>query len=75
MVGGVLRTAERNRPLQPRRVRRGCFHPRVHCTVNCPNLVALPESEVKEARDRVRASLQNAQFEFPARKITACPKN
>ena len=34
------------------------------------NLVGLPETEVKEARDRVRAALQNAQFDFPARKIT-----
>src|SRR5262252_10223961 len=34
------------------------------------NLVGLPETEVKESRDRVRAALQNAQFEFPARKIT-----
>src|SRR5438552_1193201 len=34
------------------------------------NLVGLPETEVKESRDRVRAAIQNAQFEFPARKIT-----
>src|SRR5215475_11969807 len=34
------------------------------------NLVGLPETEVKESRDRVRAALQNAQFDFPARKIT-----
>jgi hypothetical protein len=33
------------------------------------NLVGLPETEVKESRDRVRAALQNAQFDFPARKI------
>lgn len=33
------------------------------------NLVGLPETEVKEARDRVRAALQNAQFDFPSRKI------
>ena len=33
-------------------------------------LVGLPETEVKEARDRVRAAIQNAQFEFPARRIT-----
>lgn len=33
-------------------------------------LVGLPETEVKEARDRVRAALQNARFEFPARRIT-----
>jgi magnesium chelatase family protein len=34
------------------------------------NLVGLPETEVKESRDRVRAALQNAGFEFPIRKIT-----
>src|SRR6266567_6238279 len=34
------------------------------------NLVGLPETEVKESRDRVRAAIQNAQFDFPARKIT-----
>src|SRR6478752_5740773 len=33
-------------------------------------IVGLPEAEVKEAKDRVRAALQNAQFEFPARRIT-----
>jgi len=34
------------------------------------NLVGLPEAEVREARDRVRAALQNAQFDFPPRKFT-----
>src|SRR5215471_16922971 len=33
-------------------------------------IVGLPEAEVKESRDRVRAALQNARFEFPARRIT-----
>jgi len=33
-------------------------------------IVGLPETEVKEAKDRVRAALQNAQFGFPARRIT-----
>ncbi len=33
-------------------------------------IVGLPEAEVKEARDRVRAALLNAGFEFPARRIT-----
>ena len=33
-------------------------------------IVGLPETEVREARDRVRAALQNARFEFPARRIT-----
>ncbi|MFN7777792.1 MAG: YifB family Mg chelatase-like AAA ATPase [Betaproteobacteria bacterium] len=33
-------------------------------------LVGLPEAEVKESRERVRAALQNCGFEFPARRIT-----
>ena len=33
-------------------------------------IVGLPETEVKEAKDRVRAALQNARFDFPARRIT-----
>ena len=33
-------------------------------------VVGLPEAEVREARDRVRAALQNAGFAFPARRIT-----
>src|SRR6185312_7719541 len=44
----------------------------VHLAGGLPavHLVGLPETEVREARDRVRAALQNAQFEFPARRIT-----
>jgi magnesium chelatase family protein len=44
----------------------------VHLAGGLPafNLVGLPDTEVRESRDRVRAALQNAQFEFPARKIT-----
>ncbi len=34
------------------------------------NLVGLAETEVKEARDRVRAALMQSGFDFPARKIT-----
>jgi len=33
-------------------------------------LVGLPDTEVKEARDRVRAALQNSGFEFPAKRTT-----
>jgi magnesium chelatase family protein len=33
-------------------------------------IVGLPETEVKEAKDRVRAALQTARFDFPARRIT-----
>jgi magnesium chelatase family protein len=44
----------------------------VHIAGGLPgiNIVGLPDTEVREARDRVRAAVQNAQFEFPARKIT-----
>ncbi|MEO8344277.1 MAG: YifB family Mg chelatase-like AAA ATPase [Betaproteobacteria bacterium] len=44
----------------------------VHIAGGLPgvHLVGLPEAEVREARDRVRAALQNAQFDFPARKVT-----
>jgi hypothetical protein len=43
----------------------------VHLAGGLPafNLVGLPDTEVKESRDRVRAALQNAQFVMPARKI------
>ena len=34
-------------------------------------LVGLPDTEVKEARDRVRAAIVNSGFEFPQKKITA----
>ena len=34
------------------------------------HIVGLPDAEVREARDRVRAALNHARFEFPARRIT-----
>jgi magnesium chelatase family protein len=34
------------------------------------SIVGLPEAAVRESRDRVRAAIVNAQFEFPQRKIT-----
>jgi magnesium chelatase family protein len=34
------------------------------------NIVGLPEAAVKESKDRVRSALLNANFEFPARRIT-----
>jgi len=44
----------------------------VHLANGLPGLsiVGLPEAAVKESKDRVRAALQNARFEFPARRIT-----
>jgi predicted ATPase with chaperone activity len=33
-------------------------------------IVGLPETEVKEARDRVRAAIQNGGYEMPAQRIT-----
>src|SRR5579872_1505724 len=34
------------------------------------SIVGLPETEVKESRERVRSALLNTHFEFPARRIT-----
>lgn len=44
----------------------------VHLANGLPNftIVGLPEAEVKESKDRVRAALQTARFEFPSRRIT-----
>ncbi|HNH93632.1 magnesium chelatase domain-containing protein, partial [Accumulibacter sp.] len=44
----------------------------VHLASGLPNvtLVGLPDTEVREARDRVRAALQNSGFEFPRKRIT-----
>ena len=44
----------------------------VHLGSGLPSftIVGLPEAEVKESRDRVRAALLNCRFEFPARRIT-----
>jgi magnesium chelatase family protein len=44
----------------------------VHLANGLPSftIVGLPEAEVKESKDRVRAALLTCQFEFPARRIT-----
>lgn len=44
----------------------------VHISAGLPGLtiVGLPETTVKEARDRVRSALINSGYTFPARKIT-----
>jgi magnesium chelatase family protein len=44
----------------------------VHLANGLPSfaLVGLPDTEVKEARERVRAAIQNCGFEFPMRRIT-----
>ena len=44
----------------------------VHISNGMPalTLVGLPETTVKEARDRVRSAIVNANFEFPSRRIT-----
>ena len=34
------------------------------------NIVGLPDTEVKESRDRVRAAIIQSGFDFPAKKIT-----
>lgn len=47
---------------------------RVEVSLDCGlptfNIVGLPATVVKESRDRVRAALVNAHFEFPAGRIT-----
>jgi len=44
----------------------------VHLSGGLPrmSIVGLPEAAVREAKDRVRAAIQCAQYEFPARAIT-----
>lgn len=44
----------------------------VHLTRGLPGLsiVGLPETAVKESKDRVRSALINARFEFPNRRVT-----
>jgi magnesium chelatase family protein len=44
----------------------------VHLANGLPSftIVGLPEAEVKESKDRVRAAIQTSQFEFPAKRIT-----
>lgn len=44
----------------------------VHLGPGLPSftIVGLPDTEVREAKDRVRAALNHTHFEFPARRIT-----
>lgn len=44
----------------------------VHVANGLPSfaIVGLPDTEVKESRDRVRSAIQMSGFEFPARRIT-----
>lgn len=44
----------------------------VHVASGLPSfsIVGLPDTEVKESRDRVRSAIQNSGFDFPARRIT-----
>lgn len=44
----------------------------VHLAGGLPSMsiVGLPEAAVREAKDRVRAAIQCAQYEFPSRRIT-----
>ena len=44
----------------------------VHLSNGLPSLsiVGLPETAVKESKDRVRGAILNSQFDFPARRIT-----
>ena len=44
----------------------------VHLSNGLPafHMVGLPETAVKESKDRVRSAIINSHFEFPARRIT-----
>ncbi|GAB2196936.1 YifB family Mg chelatase-like AAA ATPase [Sessilibacter sp. MAH4] len=44
----------------------------VHLSSGLPslNIVGLPETAVKESKERVRSALLNSHFEFPARRVT-----
>lgn len=44
----------------------------VHISDGLPalSLVGLPETAIKESRDRVRSAIMNSHFDFPARRIT-----
>lgn len=58
------------------RAQDGVHAPAVRVEVDLANglpgisIVGLPEAAVKESKDRVRAAIKNAHFEFPARRIT-----
>ena len=58
------------------RARTGICAPEVRVEVHlggglpAMNIVGLPEAAVREAKDRVRAAIACAQFEFPQRRIT-----
>lgn len=58
------------------RAKSGIDAPLVSVEAHLPNglpafhLVGLPETSVKESKDRVRSAIINSHFEFPARRIT-----
>jgi len=58
------------------RAQEGINAPEVSVEVHLANglpafsIVGLPETAVRESRERVRAALQNSHFDFPARRIT-----
>lgn len=58
------------------RAQEGMHAPEVMVEVHLANglpsftIVGLPETAVKESRERVRAAITNSRFEFPARRIT-----
>lgn len=50
------------------------FKVTVECDISCGlprfDLVGLPDTVVKESRERVRASVKNCRLEFPVSRIT-----
>ena len=72
----ILRSSTMTLAVVRSRALSGMFAPEVTVEVHLANglpaftLVGLAEAEVKEARERVRAALQNCRFDFPSRRIT-----
>lgn len=70
----VRRAHVARRAIQPRPLGNACAlgDGRNHIANGLPSftIVGLPDTEVKESKDRVRAALQNAQFKIPAQRIT-----
>ena len=69
----VLRSCTAVRAPACTRLRSGS---RCTCPADCRamSIVGLPEAAVREAKDRVRAAIQCAQFEFPARRHHRQPR-
>lgn len=78
-------TNPRRRPLRSNPMRLAVVHSRAQAGIHAPSvqvevhlanglpsftLVGLPDTEVRESRDRVRAAIQTSGFDFPAARLT-----